>query len=212
MGELAGAIAGVFQSSASTDNCIFVPISPPELRLGDKLWLDGDEKAWKGLAAVALARFAWGTPLVRALSPTELDLLLAASFESVDVFNAITADPDPSRLSELSGRLTKLFSRRQRQQLSERCKGLSKTNFEPGLTARSLLLSDLRLAAVLSGDLPACLSAACQLDGVPGPGSSPASTRAALLRLCSPSFSRTTSFSCEKSLPVKARASPPKPI
>ncbi len=137
----------------------------PTLRLGMNLWLRGDTVAWRGLAALALARRALGGGKVRALVPVELDLMLAASFEVTKVFNAITADPDTRRLRDLTNNLGKNLPRRQRRPLLRICQALSSTHFEPAATARATLATDLRMALLLSGDVSGCLAAACLLDG-----------------------------------------------
>jgi tetratricopeptide (TPR) repeat protein len=136
-----------------------------QLRLGANLWLRGDEAAWRGLAAVALARRALGGVMARALIPEDLDLTLAASFETAKIFNAITADPDSGRLRELAATFNKQLGRRQRKTLQRVCLALASTNFEPAGTARATLASDLRMAVLLTGDVSGCLSAACLLDG-----------------------------------------------
>jgi len=135
------------------------------LRLGVNLWIRGDLMAWRGLAALALARRALGGGKVRALAPVELDLMLAASFEVTKVFNAITADPDTRRLRDLTNNLGKNIPRRQRRPLLRICQALSSTHFEPAATARATLATDLRMALLLSGDVSGCLAAACLLDG-----------------------------------------------
>lgn len=137
----------------------------PTLRLGMNLWLRGDSVAWRGLAALALARRALGGGKVRALVPVELDLMLAASFEVTKVFNAITADPDTRRLRDLTNNLGKNLPRRQRRPLLRICQALSSTHFEPATTARATMATDLRMALLLSGDVSGCLAAACLLDG-----------------------------------------------
>jgi tetratricopeptide (TPR) repeat protein len=137
----------------------------PTLRLGVNLWIRGDLIAWRGLAALALARRALGGGKVRSLVPVELDLMLAASFEVTKVFNAITADPDTRRLRDLTNNLGKNLPRRQRRPLLRICQALSSTHFEPAATARATLSTDLRMALLLSGDVSGCLAAACLLDG-----------------------------------------------
>ena len=165
-----GALLGCnpFLLNACTSNNLTVLFEEGEdssLRYGINLWLRGDEIAWRGLAAIALARKALGGVMVRALNGEELDLVLAASFETAKVFNSITADPDSHRLRELSGLFSKLLGRRQRKTLLRVCHSLASTNFEPTSTARGTLASDLRMAAIISGDVSGCLSAACLLDG-----------------------------------------------
>lgn len=165
-----GALLGCnpFLLNACTSNNLAVLFEEGEdssLRFGINLWLRGDEVAWRGLSAIALARKALGGVMVRALSGEELDLVLAASFETAKVFNAITADPDSHRLRELSGLFAKLLGRRQRKTLLRVCHSLASINFEPTSTARGTLASDLRMAAIISGDVSGCLSAACLLDG-----------------------------------------------
>jgi hypothetical protein len=127
------------------------------LRLGVNLWIRGDLMAWRGLAALALARRALGGGKVRSLTPVELDLMLAASFEVTKVFNAITADPDTRRLRDLTNNLGKNLPRRQRRPLLRICQALSSTHFEPAATARATLSTDLRMALLLSGDVSGCL-------------------------------------------------------
>ncbi|MCB9702042.1 MAG: tetratricopeptide repeat protein [Myxococcales bacterium] len=165
-----GALLGcnpLLLGATTTNNAsvLFEEGSESSLRLGINLWLRGDEVAWRGLAALALARKALGGVMVRALTAEELDLALAASFETAKVFNAITADPDSRRLRELSAIFVKQLGRRQRKTLLRVCHSLASTNFEPTTTARGTLASDLRMAAILSGDVSGCLSAACLLDG-----------------------------------------------
>lgn len=156
-------------TAASSHNaCVLIPTATPLLRIGSNLWMQGDPQAWRGLAAVALARHGWSAGLFRALPPIDMDLLLATSFETVRVFNAITADPDPRRLQELSAQLGKHLPRRNRKVLERVCASLSGYAFAPSATARATLASDLRLAALLTGDPGGVLGAACLLDGVAG--------------------------------------------
>jgi tetratricopeptide (TPR) repeat protein len=156
-------------AAGSTHNgCVLIPALTPTLRIGKNLWMQGDPQGWRGLAAVALARHAWAAGLVRALPPIDMDLLLATSFETVRVFNAITADPDPRRLQELSAQLGKHLPRRNRKVLERVCESLSGFAFAPSATARTTLASDLRLAALMTGDPGGVLGAACLLDGVAG--------------------------------------------
>jgi tetratricopeptide (TPR) repeat protein len=156
-------------SGAVTHNaCVLLPSVPAVLRFGNNLWMQGDQQSWRGLAAVALARQAWGAPLARGLPSLEMDLLIATGFETVRVFNAITADPDPRRLQEMSAQLGKHLPRKNRKQLEKACASLTGYEFAPSATARATLASDLRLAALLSGDVGGVLGAACLLDGVAG--------------------------------------------
>ncbi|PRP91545.1 photosystem I assembly protein Ycf3 [Enhygromyxa salina] len=148
--------------------CVLIPTGTPTLRIGANLWMQGDPQSWRGLAAIALARQAWSAGLVRALPPIEMDLLLATSFETVRVFNAITADPDPRRLQDLSAQLGKHLPRRNRKVLERVCESLSGYAFAPSATAGTTLASDLRLAALMTGDPGGVLGAACLLDGVAG--------------------------------------------
>jgi hypothetical protein len=152
----------------SHNACVLIPTATAQLRIGSNLWMQGDPQTWRGLAAVALARHAWSAGLFRALPPIDMDLLLATSFETVRVFNAITADPDPRRLQELSAQLGKHLPRRNRKVLERVCASLSGYAFAPSATARATLASDLRLAALITGDPGGALGAACLLDGVAG--------------------------------------------
>ncbi|HVI02606.1 MAG TPA: tetratricopeptide repeat protein, partial [Enhygromyxa sp.] len=156
------------QASTTHNACVLLPGTVPTLRIGVNLWMQGDPQAFRGLAAVALARHAFAGPLFRALPPIDMDLLLASSFETVRVFNAITADPDPRRLQELAAQLGKHLPRRNRKVLERVCESLSGYEFAPSATARATLASDLRLAALFSGDVGGVLGAACLLDGVAG--------------------------------------------
>ncbi|KIG13478.1 exonuclease SbcC [Enhygromyxa salina] len=156
-------------AAGTTHNaCVLIPALTPTLRIGSNLWMQGDPQGWRGLAAIALARHAWAAGLVRALPPIDMDLLLATSFETVRVFNAITADPDPRRLQDLSAQLGKHLPRRNRKVLERVCESLSGFAFAPSATARTTLASDLRLAALMTGDPGGVLGAACLLDGVVG--------------------------------------------
>jgi hypothetical protein len=168
MAELVGARTPRLQGS-STHNTIIVLQDPlPTLRLGANLWNLGDELTLRGLIAVGFARVGLGAPRVRSLPPAAIDLLLAASFEVAEVFNPMTADPDPRQLAELVAQLRNLLPRRQRKIVEDSCKALATTAFDAGATARATRATDLRLATVLSADPAACLSAACALDGVLG--------------------------------------------
>jgi tetratricopeptide (TPR) repeat protein len=140
----------------------------PSIRFGLNLWNQADAPALRGLVAVSLARFAFGAPRARALPPAALDLLLAASFEAVEVFNPMTGDHDAKRLAELVTQLRTVLPRRQRKIVEDSCRALASYAFDSGATARAMRTSDLRLAAVLSTDPGACLAAACLLDGVVG--------------------------------------------
>jgi tetratricopeptide (TPR) repeat protein len=142
--------------------------SPPTLRIGENLWMQGDATAWRGLAAVTLARHVWGAPQARSLTAMEMDLAIAAAFETAQVFNAITADPDPRRLEQVAGQLDRHLQRRQRKALENTCNALSGTDFAPAATARAVLATDLRLAVLVTGDIGGCLGAASLLDGVAG--------------------------------------------
>ncbi len=162
-------ISGVILSASDAHNaCMTLPGTPPEIRVGNNLWTQGEPTAWRGLAAIALARHAFGAAMSRALPPIEMDIMLAACFECVGVFNAITADPEPRRLQELAAILSKQFPRKQRKVVEQACKSLRAINLIPGATARATLATDLRLAALFSGDIAGTLSAACLLDGVAG--------------------------------------------
>ena len=130
--------------------------------------MQGERSAWRGLAALSLARRAWGAPLARAMTPIELDLLLAGCFEAVGVFNAITADPDPRRLGPLTSSLSRPLPRRARRQVEDVCNHLSGVDLVPSATAKATLATDFRLAITLTGDVAGCISAACLLDGVAG--------------------------------------------
>jgi tetratricopeptide (TPR) repeat protein len=165
---LLGLARPAFAAGTTHNGCVLIPALTPTLRIGTNLWMQGDSQGWRGLAAIALARHAWSAGLMRALPPIDMDLLLATSFETVRVFNAITADPDPRRLQDLSAKLGKHLPRRNRKVLERVCESLSGFAFAPSATARTTLASDLRLAALMTGDPGGVLGAACLLDGVVG--------------------------------------------
>ncbi|MGB1700454.1 MAG: tetratricopeptide repeat protein, partial [Nannocystaceae bacterium] len=156
-------------STIATNVVTVLPGKQPIIQFGENLWMQGNEHDWRGLTAVALARYALGASQVRALDPVEFDLLLAAAFESVGVFNAITADPDPGRLKELTSLLNRSLPRKARKVLEQCCHQLSNENFTPAETARRISVGDLRIAYLLSGDVAGVLGAACLMDGVSGP-------------------------------------------
>jgi hypothetical protein len=161
---------GDMQTAACSENNAVAALlgEPSVLRLGADLWARGDSAAWRGCAAIALARAALGAPRARSLPPYELDLLLAACFETAEVFNPITADPDPRRLREITIELGKLLPRANRKAIQRACNSLASRAFDPATTARVTLTTDLRMAAVMTGDVGGCLAAACLLDGIAG--------------------------------------------
>ncbi len=138
------------------------------VRLGANLWLQGESVAWHGLIALAASRNLLQASRSRSLSPPNLDLLITACFEVVDVFNPTTAEPDPQRLRTIVGSLRNTLPRRQRKAVEGACQALASHAFDAGVTARSTTATDLRVAAVLVGAPGPVLSAACLLDGVVG--------------------------------------------
>jgi tetratricopeptide (TPR) repeat protein len=157
-------------ASSSHNAALLFPGREGELRVGANLWMQGDPPAWRGACAVAIARHAFGGGRARALSGLDLDLLVAAGFELAETFHPITADPDPRRLRDVVTQLGKHVPRRGRKEIQDACEALSGTAFAPGESGRATTASDLRLAAVLTGDLAGVLGAACLLDGVAGGG------------------------------------------
>ncbi len=138
------------------------------IRLGTNLWVQGDLVAWHGAIGLAAARGLLAASRSRSLSPPNLDLLIAACFEVVDVFNPTTAEPDPQRLRAMVGSLRNTLPRRQRKAVEGACQALASHAFDAGVTARATTATDLRVAAVLIGSPGPVLSAACLLDGVVG--------------------------------------------
>ncbi len=138
------------------------------VRLGANLWLQGESVAWHGLIALAASRNLLLASRSRSLSPPNLDLLITACFEVVDVFNPTTAEPDPQRLRAVVGSLRNTLPRRQRKAVEGACQALASHAFDAGVTARATTATDLRVAAVLMGTPGPVLSAACLLDGVVG--------------------------------------------
>ena len=153
-------------AAATPGTVILLPEHSPAIRLGVNLWNQGDEHALRGCIALSLARHALGGARVRALTASALDLLLAAAFEAVGVFNPMTADPDPRRLKDLAGHLNKLLPPRQRRTLERQCQSLANHAFDN--TTRAITGTDLTVAALITGDVRAVLSAACLLDGAAG--------------------------------------------
>ncbi|MCA9651766.1 MAG: tetratricopeptide repeat protein [Myxococcales bacterium] len=165
---LVGAPPPKLGATASPGAVVYLQDPEPTLRLGANLWNQGDERALEGLIALGMARFALGAPRSRALSPMAMDLLLAAAFEAVSVFNPMTADPDPRRLKELAAHLGKALPPRQRRALERQCQGLANHAFDA--TARAILATDLHMAALIAGSPGPVLAGACLLDGVGGGG------------------------------------------
>src|SRR5690606_18402487 len=157
-------------SSSAHNVVLLVPEPISTVRLGANLWSQGDREAWCGLLSVATARHALGSGRTRSLVAADLDLLLAASFEVAGVFNPTTADPDPHKLRDLVTNLRNVLPHRQRQIVAETCQTLASHPFEAGMTAVAITATDLRFAALLSGQYTQCLAAACLLDGVVGGG------------------------------------------
>jgi hypothetical protein len=153
-------------AAATPGTVILLPDHSPAIRLGVNLWNQGDENALRGCIALSLARHALGGSRVRALAPAALDLLLAAAFEAVNVFNPMTADPDPRRLKDLAGHLNKLLQPRLRRVLERQCQSLANHAFDN--TARATTSTDLTVAALITGDVRAVISAACLLEGASG--------------------------------------------
>jgi len=168
LAALRGVAPAAITACATHSAAVLLPGSTPTLRIGTNLWMQGDTAAWRGLVAVAHAREAYGAPIARALSPMELDLVIAAAFELSGVFNAITADPDPRRLRELVASFGKLLPRRNRRTLEQACQALAGSDIVPSMSARTILASDLRLAFLLGSDVGGVLSAGALLDGVAG--------------------------------------------
>ncbi|MEM7160151.1 MAG: hypothetical protein AAF799_45355 [Myxococcota bacterium] len=166
--DLVGAPPPTLGATASPGAVVYLQDPEPTLRLGISLWNQGDENALQGLVALAMARHALGASRSRALSPMAMDLLLAAAFEAMGVFNPMTADPDPRRLKELAGHLDKALPPRQRRSLERQCQGLANHAFDA--TARAVQATDLHVAALLCGSPGPVLAGACLLDGVGGGG------------------------------------------
>ena len=155
--------------ASSTHNAVILHQDPIcTIRLGTNLWNQGDADSWRGLVAVAAARWALGASRARALSPPNMDLLIAACFEVVDVFNPTTAEPDPHKLRDLVTNLRNVLPRRQKKAVEAACQALASHAFDVGVTARATTATDLRFAALLSGDFGGVLAGACLVDGVVG--------------------------------------------
>jgi len=165
---IVGAPAPRLGATAAPGSVVYLSEPQPTIRLSAALWSQGDEKSLEGLVALAMARFALGAPRARALSPMAMDLLLAAAFEAVGVFNPMTADPDPRRLKELASHMAKALPPRQSRVLERQCQGLANHAFDS--TARAIQATDLHVAALLCGTPGPVLAAACLLDGSAGGG------------------------------------------
>ncbi len=157
-----------FAAVGSSNTAVWMPGRPPVLRISSTLWQQGDLATHRGLASLTLARAALLAPVARGLHPLELDLLIAGCFETVGVFNAITADPDQRRLREVVTGLNKLLPRRNRKTVERACAALSGLDLVPGQCGMATLDTDLRLAVVMTADVSGVLAAASALDGVMG--------------------------------------------
>lgn len=164
--DIVGLPAPRLSAGASPDTVVLLHDRTPQIRIGLNIWKQADEISLRGFLALALARYALGAPRARALSASATDLLLAAAFEAVGVFNPMTAETDARRLREVSGHLTKLLPPRQRRALERECQGLANHALDGATKATTA--TDLHVAALITGDVGACLSAACFLDGATG--------------------------------------------
>lgn len=153
-------------AAATPGTVMLLPEHSPAIRIGVNLWNQGDETSLRGCIAISLARHALGGARVRALTPAAMDLLLAAAFEAVGVFNPMTADPDPRRLKDLAGHLNKLLPPRMRRVLERQCTSLANHAFDN--VVRATTGTDLVVAALVTGDIRAVLAAAALLDGAAG--------------------------------------------
>src|SRR5690606_2661883 len=144
-----GVAAPLPHGATAHNACVLLPGDPPVLRVGTNLWMQGDLDSWRGLVALSFARRITAAPLARSLLPIAMDLLIAAAFDTVRVFNAITADPDPRRLGPLTAGLGRHLSRKLKRQLEDICHGLSGTDLVPSATAKATLASDFRFALML---------------------------------------------------------------
>lgn len=165
-GRLLGLDGVELGASAEADGIVTFSDPPVTIRLGQDLWTGTDDSARLGLGAMGLARLGMGAPLSRSLPGPDLDLLIAACFEAVGVFNPITADPDPARLQDVTAQLTQQLPRRRRSALEDVCRNLEGHTFEPAETARALTATDLRLALLITNNPASCIAAAAALDGV----------------------------------------------
>jgi cellulose synthase operon protein C len=155
--------------ASGTHNAVVLLQDPiPVLRIGSNLWNQGDVASLRGLIGLAAARHALGAPRARALSGANLDLLLSACFEVVEVFNPMTAETDARRLRDLVLHLRNLLPQRQRKALEHACQSMASHAFDAGTTVRSTISTDLHVATLMSGDLVGCIGAACLIDGVVG--------------------------------------------
>jgi tetratricopeptide (TPR) repeat protein len=153
---------------AEPEHTAFLQGNPPLLRLGRNVWEQGDMLTWRGMIAVAAARLAMGSARTRTLPPGEFDLILAACFDAVGVFNPMAADPDPNRRRSLAMQLAGQWDQQTRDEVENLCKSMANYAFDPGRTTLALWSTDLRLACLLSGDLAGCLAAAAFVDGGAG--------------------------------------------
>ncbi|MBL4688117.1 MAG: tetratricopeptide repeat protein [Nannocystaceae bacterium] len=164
--DIVGLPAPRLSAGASPDTVVLLHDRTPQIRIGLNIWKQADEVALRGFIALSFARYALGAPRARALSSNTMDLLLAAAFEAVGVFNPMTADTDSRRLREVSGHLNKLLPPRQRRALERECQGLANHALDGATKATTA--TDLHVAALITGDVGACLAAACFLDGAAG--------------------------------------------
>lgn len=151
-------------SSGRTVSALLVK-SPPELRIASRLWATGDLELSVGALYVGVARYLSGAASLRSLSAPDMDLLLAAAFDLAGVFHPLSAEADERRLDQMRRSLTEHFRSADLRKLQKLCIALSEQEFPPGAARSACLMSDLRLAVLLSKDPRSILLAAAAFDG-----------------------------------------------
>lgn len=163
--EAAGASRLPLLACKTQQTALLLPGDAPALHVSEDLWLKGDVAAWRGLSAIAIARWLVCPSGIRSLPQPELTAWLTACFECADVAHAIRDQADPERVAGLVSSLTKTITRRKRRSLAAACKAAAHIPIVPEAVARATLATDLRLATLLTGRLGDCLYAAALLDG-----------------------------------------------
>lgn len=151
-------------SSGRTVSALLIK-TPPELRLASRLWATGDLELSVGALYVGVARYLSGAASLRSLSAPDLDLLLASAFDLAGVFHPLSAEADERRLDQISKSLSEHFRSADLRKLQKLCIALSEQEFPPGAARSACLMSDLRLAVLLSKDPRTILLAAAAFDG-----------------------------------------------
>ncbi|TPV92392.1 MAG: hypothetical protein B7733_25925 [Myxococcales bacterium FL481] len=139
--------------------------SPGALHISRELWMSGDATAWRGLGALAVARWLLAPCGARSLPPADLSALLAACFTWTRVPHNVRDPGPPPRVTQLVSQLNHHVPNRCKRAISAACHRAASVPISAATVADGLLATDLRLATILTGQVRDCLAAAALLDG-----------------------------------------------